>query len=68
MRNMQRKGQQNVLRYARLKKMQYEMSLPKLKPKKTPSRVVQCNEARRSRRNAKEVLHVNGSDLNGYAH
>jgi len=54
--NMQRKGQQNIQRFARLQKMQYKMPLPKLQPKKTSSRVVQHDEAGRSRRNAKEDI------------
>ncbi|ONK76507.1 uncharacterized protein A4U43_C03F28830 [Asparagus officinalis] len=67
--NMQRKGQQNNQRFARMQKMQYKMPLPKLQPKKTSSRVVQHEEAGRSKRNAKEdMLDANDPDLNGGAH
>lgn len=52
--NMQRKGQQNMQRFARLQKMQYKMPLPKLQLKKTPGRVAQPDEVNRSKRSAKD--------------
>ncbi|KAG6502293.1 hypothetical protein ZIOFF_042184 [Zingiber officinale] len=39
--NAQRKGQQNMQRFARLQKMQFKMPLPKLQAKKTPARSAQ---------------------------
>ncbi|XP_039134932.1 protein FAR1-RELATED SEQUENCE 5-like [Dioscorea cayenensis subsp. rotundata] len=36
--NMQKKGQQNLQRFARLQKMHYKMPLPKLQTKKTPTK------------------------------
>ncbi|XP_026659208.2 protein FAR1-RELATED SEQUENCE 5-like isoform X1 [Phoenix dactylifera] len=52
--NMQRKGQQNMQRFARLQNMQYKMPLPKLQPKNTPGRVAQQDEANRTKRSAKD--------------
>ncbi|XP_020590555.1 protein FAR1-RELATED SEQUENCE 3-like isoform X2 [Phalaenopsis equestris] len=53
--NTQKKGQQNLQRFARLQKMQYKVPLPKLQPKKAfAPRVTQHNEEDGSGRNAKD--------------
>ncbi|RRT37087.1 hypothetical protein B296_00035857 [Ensete ventricosum] len=51
--NTQRKGHQNLQRFARLQKMQYKMPLPKLQTKKTPARSTQ-DEVDRSKRSVKD--------------
>lgn len=53
--NTQRKGQQNLQRFARLQKMQYKVPLPKLQPKKALlSRVTQNDEDGGSKRNEQD--------------
>ncbi|PKA60606.1 Protein FAR1-like sequence 5 [Apostasia shenzhenica] len=39
--NSQKKGQQNMQRFTRLQKMQYKVPLPKLQPKKIPSKMTE---------------------------
>ncbi|WOL13205.1 protein FAR1-RELATED SEQUENCE 5-like [Canna indica] len=51
--NTQRKGQQNMQRFARLQKMQYKMPLPKLQTKKTPVRSAQ-DDVDKDKRSAKD--------------
>ncbi|XP_072966302.1 protein FAR1-RELATED SEQUENCE 5-like isoform X1 [Typha angustifolia] len=62
--SMQRKGQQNMQRFARLQKMQYKMPLPKLQPKKTPARVAQQDDVARNKRSVKDDSLDNGNSLN----
>lgn len=54
--NTQKKGHQNLQRFARLQKMQYKVPLPKLQPKKAlqPRVVTQQDEDGRSKRNEED--------------
>ncbi|CAL9188980.1 protein FAR1-RELATED SEQUENCE 5-like [Musa acuminata AAA Group] len=66
--NTQRKGQQNMQRFARLQKMQYKMPLPKLQTKKTPARSTQ-DEVDRSKRSVKDDSRdASVTSMNGEAH